>query len=103
MKPISGITTVLALAAVCLTAIALTPAARAEIIVNRGELVATSPQTDPGDAWSARAGLPDAQESDRYEQLLHSDPDFRAVRERTECGPTDAAPMRAECNASLGR
>jgi|SRR5579864_6535262 len=103
MKPNNGIITGLALVAVCLTAITVTPAARAEINANRGELVANSPQTDPGNAWSARSGLPDAHESDRYEQLLHSDPDFRAVGERTECGPTDAAPMRAECNASLGR
>jgi hypothetical protein len=103
MKPSNGIITGLALAVVFLTAISVTPAARAGIDANRGEVVANNPQTAPGDAWSARPGLPDARESDRYERLLHSDPDFRAVRERTECGPTDTAPMRAECNASLGR
>ena len=103
MKPSNGFITGLALAVVCLAAIGVTPAAHAGINADRGEVVANNPQTAPGDAWSARSGLPDARESDRYERLLHSDPDFRAVRERTECGPTDTAPMRAECNASLGR
>ena len=103
IKPNDRIIAGLAFAATCVTAIAVTPAARAEMNANGVEVITNRPQTDPGDVWSPRSGLHDVHDSDRYEWLVHSNPNFRAVRERKECGPIDYAPLHADCNASLGR
>jgi hypothetical protein len=65
---------------------------RAEMLVNRS-----------GDALGARSELHDVRDSERYEWLLHPNPDFRAVREPKECGPTRDAPTQGECDAGLGR
>jgi hypothetical protein len=103
MKPNNSIIVSLAFAAVCLTAIVVTPAARAEMNANGTEGITNGPQTNPGDAQGARSGLQNVRDSDRYEWLVHSNPNFRAIRGRKECGPTEDAPMHADCSPSLGR
>jgi ABC-type transport system substrate-binding protein len=50
------------------------------------EYYSDSPKVEPGDNpanWSARQNVA---ESRRYEQLVHTDPAFRAARIRKECG-----------------
>ena len=103
MKPNSRIIAGLAFAVVCLTAFAATPAERGEMNANGGEAITNGQLAGAGNAWGARSELRNGRDSDRYESLVHSIPNFRAVREPTECGPSDDAPMRAECDASLGR
>jgi hypothetical protein len=103
MKPYNRIITGLALAAGCLTAIAVTPAVSAEMNPNGAEVLASGPLTGPGDAPAAQSGLRNVRDSERYEWLVHSNPNFRAVREPKECGPTDDAPMHADCSPGLGR
>ena len=103
MKPNNRIVAGLALAVVCLTAFAATPAERGEMNANGGEAITNGPLAGPGDASGARSELRNVRDSDRYESLVHSIPNFRAVRDPKECGPSDDAPMHAECDASLGR
>jgi hypothetical protein len=110
MKPNNGIISALAFAAVSLTPVAVTPAARAEMTAARAEMTATAAevttngaQTDPGDAWGARSGLQNVRDSNEYEQLVHSNPNFRAFRGRKECGPAEDAPLHSDCGPNLGR
>ncbi|MGC2413341.1 MAG: hypothetical protein WA459_11680 [Stellaceae bacterium] len=103
MKSNNRLLSGLAIAAVCLTAIALTPAAHAETDASGARVITNGPQTDPGDARGALSGQANVRDSARYEALLHSNPNFRAVRERRECGPIDDAQMHANCIASFGR
>ena len=86
----------LAFVAVCLTAFAATPAERADMNANPAEVVTNSPRITPGDVQDAQSGVQNVRDSDRYESLVHSNPRFRTVRERKECGPTDDAPMHAD-------
>jgi hypothetical protein len=101
MKPNNKIIAGLAFMAVCLTAFAVMPAERAEMNANAVGVITNHPQTNPDDAWSTRAELQNVG-GDRYQWLVHSKPNFRAIGERKECGPTNDAPMHAECDASLG-
>jgi hypothetical protein len=103
VKPNNRIIVGLALAAGCLTAVAVTPAARAEMNRNGDEVLASGRLSFPGDAPGAPSGLDNLRDSARYEWLVHSNPNFRAVREPRECGPTDDAPMHPDCSPSLGR
>jgi hypothetical protein len=92
----------LAFVVVYLAAIVVTPVARAEVAeVNesRAEMLVNR----SGDAPGARSELQNVRDSERYESLLHPNPDFRAVREPRECGPTRDAPTQGECDAGLGR
>lgn len=93
----------LTFAAVCLTAIALAPAAYAETNASGAQVITNGPQTGPGDARGALSGQANVRDSARYEALVHANPTFRAVRERKECGPIDDAQMHANCVASFGR
>jgi len=93
----------LAVAAVCLTAIAAAPAARAQMGVGRTELITNGPQADPGDAAGARSGMRNVRDSARYEAVVRSNPTFRAARERKECGPIGDPQLHANCIASFGR
>jgi hypothetical protein len=99
MKSNKGMIGGLAFAVACLTEIVGTPVARAEVNENRAEVLTKG----PGDAPGARSELHNVRDSERYEWLLHPDPKFQAVREPKECGPTDDAPMQADCDTSLGR
>ena len=103
MKPSNRIIASLTFAAVCLTVIAVAPATSAEMNANGAEVMTNGPQTDPGDARGALSGQGNVRDSARYEALVHSNPSFRAVRERKECGPIDDARMHANCVASFGR
>ena len=93
----------LAVAAVCLTAIAAAPAARAQMGANGTELITNGPQADPGDAPGARSGMQNVRDSARYESVVRSNPNFRAARERKECGPIGDPQLHADCLASFGR
>ena len=61
----------------------------------------TAPQAEPGDNpanWSARRNVV---ESDRYENLVHSNPAFRAARIRKECGSINEPDLHQQCVASF--
>jgi len=103
MKPNNRLIASLAFAAVCLTAIAVAPSARAEMNANGAEVITNGPQTNPGDAQGARSGQQNVRDSDRYDSLVHSNPAFRADRERKECGPISDPQMHANCVAGLGK
>ena len=70
---------------------------------NGAEVITNGPQTNPGDARGARSAPQNVRDSDRYDSLVHSDPNFRADRERKECGPITDPRMHANCVASLGK
>jgi hypothetical protein len=103
MKPNNRIIAGLAFAAVCLTAIAVAPAARAQMSASGAELITNGPQTDPGDARGAASGMQNERDSERYESALRSNPNFRAARVRKECGPIGDPQMQTDCVASFGR
>ena len=50
---------------------------------------------DPGTAANVR-------QSQQYEQVLHSNPSFRAKRMQQECGPVTDPELHASCVASFG-
>jgi hypothetical protein len=103
MKTNHGIVAGLAFAAVCLTAIATTPAARAEINANGAEVITNGPQVNPGDRSGARSGQQNVRDSDRYESVIHSSANYRSERERKECGPIIDPRGHERCIASFGR
>jgi hypothetical protein len=103
MTPNRRILAGLAFATVCLTAIATTPAARAQMEPNRPELITNGPQTNPGDRSGARSAAQNVRDSHNYEAVVHSNPNFRAVRERKECGPIDDARMHSDCLGTFDR
>ena len=103
MKQNNRLIASLAFAAVCLTAIAVSPAARAEMNANGAEVITNGPQADPGDAQGARSGQQNVRDSARYDALVHANPNFRADREIKECGPITDPRMHANCVASLGK
>lgn len=94
-------------AAVALTTAAMIPAARAQVMTvpmpgaPPAELYTNAPQVDPGDNpgnWSARQNVVD---SHRYEQLLRTNPSFRAARVRKECGSITEPALFQQCVASF--
>jgi len=92
----------LAMAAVCLVAIATVPASNASA---QGQTVTVkhTPITNPGDAsepWSARQNVI---ESKQYEQLLRTNPAFRQTRMKKECGPITDPQLHQSCLASFER
>ena len=50
---------------------------------------------DPGAAANVR-------QSEQYEQVLHSNPSFRAKRMQEECGPINDPELHQQCVASFG-
>jgi hypothetical protein len=103
MIPNNRIIASLAFAAVCLTAISIAPAADAEMNANGAEVITNGPRTDAGDVQGARSGWQNVRDSDRYESVVRSNRNFRAIRQRKECGPIDDARLHAHCVASFGR
>jgi hypothetical protein len=103
MTPTPRIIASLAFAAICLTAIAVAPAARAQAEANRAELITNGPQTDQGDRAGARSAAQNVRDSQHYESAVHVNPNFRAARERKECGPIDDARMHADCLATFNK
>jgi hypothetical protein len=103
MKPTNRITVSLVFAAAFLTAMTVMPVAHAQMNTRDAEVITNGPQTNPGDAPGARSGPQNVRDSDRYESLVHSNPDFRADRERKECGPITDPRMHANCVAGLAK
>jgi len=103
MKPNYTIIASLALATVCLTAVTTTPVARAEMNANGAQVITNGPQTDPGDVRSTQTAPQNVRDSGRYDALVRSNPNYRAVRERKECGSIDNPRMHADCVASFGK
>ena len=66
---------------------------------NEVDLYSDAPVADPGDSnWSARQNIAD---SHRYEQLVHTNPAFRAARIQKECGPITEPDLHQQCVASF--
>jgi hypothetical protein len=93
--------------AAALAAAAMIPMARAQVMVvpmpgaPPVELYTNAPQFDPGDDpanWSARRNVVD---SSRYEQLVRTNPAFRAARIRKECGPITEPDLFQQCVATF--
>lgn len=64
-------------------------------------LYTNMPQIDPGDDpanWSPRQNVVD---SNRYEQLVRTNPAFRAARIQKECGPIHEPNLFQQCVASF--
>jgi hypothetical protein len=81
------------------------PVARAQIAPppDRVEIYSYSdaPVVSPGDNpanWSARRNVA---ESERYEQLTHTNPTFRAARIRKECGSINEPDLYRQCVATF--
>jgi hypothetical protein len=96
--------TTLAFAAACLTAIAGTPNAQAQMAPGPGdELITNGPQSsgvgDSG-AWSPRRNVI---ESQHYDRLVESNPGFRRARMTKECGPVTDPDLHAQCIASFSQ
>jgi hypothetical protein len=91
------------LAVVSLVAIATMPVASAQMNAVGVEVITNGPQSSPGDERNTGSGQQNVRDSDRYESLVHSNSNFRAVRERKECGSIDDARMHADCVASFGK
>jgi hypothetical protein len=103
MTPNRTIIASLAFATACLTVIAITPVARAQMNPNGADLITNGPQTDPGDRSGPRSAAQNVRDSGRYDGMVGSNPNFRAVRERKECGPIDDAKMHADCLATFAK
>ena len=58
---------------------------------------AASAQTEPPDQGAAA----NVRQSQQYEQVLHSNPSFRAKRMQEECGPVTDPDLHASCVASF--
>lgn len=91
--------TTLAFAALCLGAVAATPAANAQQFVDN-QLITNGPQASRGDFgdWSAARNV---MESRHYDRLLEVSPGFRHFRMRKECGPINDPQLRQDCLASF--
>ena len=90
-------------AAAFVTAIVAIPAAHAQTDTRGVEVITNGPQPGPGEMRSDRSAPENVRNSQRYESLVHSNPNFRAVRERKECGPIDEPRLQEECVASFGK
>ena len=102
MKP-NLIIASLAFAVGSLIAIAAVPAAHAQMNAPEVEVITNGPQSGPGDGQAGWSAARNVRDSERYESVIRSNPNFRAVRERKECGPIDDQRMHADCVASFGR
>jgi hypothetical protein len=70
--------------------------AAALLIASAGHISAqTGTPPDPGAAANVR-------QSQQYEQVLRSNPSFRAKRMQQECGPVTDPELHANCVASFG-
>jgi hypothetical protein len=94
--------TTLAIAAVCLAAIATVPAGHAATQRHTVTVkhAAISSPGDVSESWDARQNVID---SKRYEQLLRTNPAFRQVRMRKECGSITDPQLHQSCLASFNQ
>jgi hypothetical protein len=96
------IMTSLAFSAAFLTAIAILPAARAQMGTSGAVVVTNGPQIDPGDrpgSWSAQQKVRD---SKRYEAVVHANRASVPIANK-ECGPINDPQLHANCVASFGQ
>jgi hypothetical protein len=70
-------------------------AAALVLAIAGGASAQTQTPPDPGAAANVR-------QSQQYEQVLHSNPSFRAKRMKEECGPISDPELHASCIASFG-
>jgi hypothetical protein len=94
--------TALAMAMVCLTAIATVPVSLAAT-QRHTVTVKHAPIVSPGDvsgSWSPQQNII---ESKQYEQLLRTNPAFRQARMRKECGSITDPQLHQSCIASFDR
>jgi hypothetical protein len=92
--------TTLAMAAVCLAAIATIPAGHAAT-QRHMVTVKHAPITSPGDVSESWSPQQNVIESKQYEQLLRTNPAFRQARMNRECGPITDPQLRQSCLASF--
>ena len=92
----------LACAAACLTTIATTPAAHAEV-ARRSVVVKHPPIVNPSDVSASLSARQNVIESKQYERLLETNPAFRQARMRKECGPITDPELRNSCLASFNQ
>ena len=102
MRSTHRITAGLVCASAISAATAITPIANAQMNTDSAEVITNGPQTDPGDRQVGSSARQNVSDSKRYESLLRLNPNFRAARERKECGPIDDPQMHADCVASFG-
>lgn len=91
---------VFAMAAVCLVAIAVAPAAHAQA-QRHTVTVKHAPIANPGDVPEPRSAQQNVLESKQYEQLLRTNPGFRQARMKRECGPITDPQLHESCVASF--
>ena len=94
--------TTLAIAAVCLAAIATIPAGHAAT-QRHTVTVKHAPITSSGDvsgSWSPQQNIV---ESKQYEHLLRTNPAFRQARMRKECGSITDPQLHQSCIASFNQ
>jgi hypothetical protein len=99
---IAGLTAATALVA----ALAASPTAHAQMMApmqapTHYDLYSDMPKADPGDDpanWSARQNVVDSQ---RYEQLLHTNPAFLRARIQKECGSINEPGLYEQCVATF--
>jgi hypothetical protein len=86
-----------------LAAMMTMPVAQAQVNAGGVEVITNGPQTSSSEGRSGWSASHNVADSERYEALVRSNPNFRAARERKECGPINDPQMHAECVASFGR
>jgi hypothetical protein len=92
----------LAFAVGSLTAISATTATRAQTNPDGVEVITNGPQRGPGDGRMGLSATENMRDSQRYESLVRTNANFRAARERKECGSISDPRMHADCVASFG-
>lgn len=90
--------TIFAIAAVCLAAIAVGPAAHAQV-QRYTVTVKHAPIANPGDVSNSRSAQQNVAESEQYERLLRTNPAFRKARMQKECGGITDPELRQSCLA----
>ena len=93
-------TTALAIAAVCLAAIATVPASHAAT-QRHTVTVKHAPVVSPGDVSASWSPQQNVIESRQYEHLLRTNPAFRQARMRKECGSITDPELHQSCIASF--
>ena len=92
--------TTLAMAVVCLGAIATAPSGYAAVQRNT-VTVKHAPVTSPGDVSEYSSPQQNVVESKQYEQLLRTNPAFRQARMKKECRPITDPQLHESCIASF--
>jgi hypothetical protein len=92
----------LAMAAVCLLAIATVPTSDAAA-QRQSVTVKHTPIANPDDVSGSSSAQQNVVESKQYEQLLRTNPAFRKARMQKECGSINDPQLHQSCIASFER